>query len=139
MDMFKEFRKFVLRGNVVDLAVGIAIGAAFTSLVNSLVKGFIDPLVAVFYGGQKLASSSFTINGKEFLYGDIINSVISFLIVALVIFFFVVQPINKLTTRFGSGKDEGEPMQKCPHCLSKIPKAATKCMFCTSNLEKTKA
>ena len=135
MSMFKEFRKFILRGNVVDLAVGIAIGAAFTSLVNSLVKGFIDPLVAVFYGGQKLASSSFTINGKEFLYGDIINSVISLLVVAVVIFFLVVQPINQLTERFSGGKDEGEPMQKCPFCHGKIPKAATKCMFCTSTVK----
>src|SRR3990167_7582442 len=134
--MFKEFRKFVLRGNVVDLAVGIAIGAAFTSLVNSLVKGFIDPLVAVFYGGQKLASSSFTINGKEFLYGDIINSVISFLIVALVIFFLVIQPINKLTERFGKGESEETPTRKCPYCISKIPKEAIKCMFCTSTIKK---
>ena len=93
--MFREFKKFILRGNVVDLAVGIAIGAAFTTVVNSLVKGLIDPLVAVFYGGEKLASSSFAVNGKEFLYGDIINSVISFLVVALVIFFLVVeQPAN---------------------------------------------
>lgn len=135
--MFREFRKFILRGNVVDLAVGIAIGAAFTTVVNSLVKGFIDPLVAVFYGGEKLGSSSFVVNGKEFLYGDIINSVISFLVVAIVIFFFVVQPINRLTARFGSGKDEGEPMQKCPYCLSKIPKEASKCMFCTSTVKKS--
>ena len=134
--MFKEFKKFILRGNVVDLAVGIAIGAAFTSVVNSLVKGFIDPLVAVFYGGQKLANSTFTINGKEFLYGDVINSVISFLIVAIVIFFLVVQPINKLTERFGKGESEETPTHKCPHCLAKVPKAATKCMFCTSSLQK---
>lgn len=135
--MLKEFRKFILRGNVVDLAVGIAIGAAFTGLVNSLVKGFIDPLVAVFYGGQKLASSSFTINGKEFLYGDIINSLISFIIVALVIFFLVIQPINHLTERFGTGKESESPTKKCPHCLGKIPREATKCMFCTSVIAKT--
>lgn len=134
--MFREFRKFILRGNVVDLAVGIAIGAAFTSVVNSLVKGFIDPLVAVFYGGQKLANSSFTISGKDFLYGDIINSVISFSVVAIVIFFLVVQPINKLTERFATGKDEEKPTRKCPYCLSKIPKEATKCMFCTSTVKK---
>ena len=135
--MFKEFKKFILRGSVVDLAVGIAIGAAFTSLVNSLVKGFIDPLVAVFYGGQKLASSSFTINGKEFLYGDIINSSISFIIVALVIFFLVVQPINKLTERLGGSTDKESPTKKCPYCLSRIPKEASKCMFCTSDLKKS--
>lgn len=136
MCMLKEFRKFILRGNVVDLAVGIAIGAAFTSVVNSLVKGFIDPLVAVFYGGQKLADSAFTINGKEFLYGDIINSVISFLVVAVVIFFLVVQPINKLTERFATGKDEEKPTKKCPECLGKIPKDAKRCMFCTSVVTK---
>lgn len=134
--MFKEFRKFILRGNVVDLAVGIAIGAAFTSVVNSLVKGFIDPLVAVFYGGQKLANSSFTISGKDFLYGDIINSVISFLVVAIVIFFLVVQPINRLTERFATGNGEEKPTRKCPYCLGKIPRKATKCMFCTSSIKK---
>ena len=134
--MLKEFKKFILRGNVVDLAVGIAIGAAFTSVVNSLVKGFIDPLVAVFYGGQKLADSTFTINGKEFLYGDLINSIITFLIVAAVIFFIVVQPINKLTERFSGGKDSETPTRKCPECLSKIPKEATRCMFCTSPIKK---
>ena len=99
-------------------------------------KGFIDPLVAVFYGGQKLANSTFTINGKEFLYGDIINSTISFLIVAIVIFFVVVQPINKLTERFAMGKDEEKPTRKCSYGLSKIPKEATKCMFCTSTVKK---
>lgn len=134
--MFKEFKKFILRGNVVDLAVGIAIGAAFTSVVNSLVKGFIDPLVAIFYGGQRLASSSFAIKGKDFLYGDLVNSVISLLIVAAVIFFLVVQPINKLTERFGDGKDTGTPTRKCPYCLGKIPKEATRCMFCTSPIKK---
>lgn len=136
--MFTEFRKFILRGNVVDLAVGVVIGAAFTSVVNALVKDFITPIIAIFGGVKRFADAKFIIRGSEFLYGDLINNLITFLIVAAVVFFFVVQPVNHLTERFGKGKDEEEPTQKCPHCLSKIPKEAKKCMFCTSTLEEAK-
>ena len=134
--MFKEFKKFILRGNVVDLAVGIVIGAAFTSIVNAFVKDVITPIIAIFGGVKRFEDAHFTISGSEFLYGDLINNIISFLIVAAVVFFLVVQPINKLTERFGKGEDEETPTHKCPHCLAKVPKAATKCMFCTSSLEK---
>lgn len=135
--MFKEFKKFILRGNVVDLAVGIAIGAAFTSFVNALVKDFVNPLVSVFYKGDKFSEASFTIRGAEFLYGDLINALISFIIVAAVIFFFVVQPINKLSDMAFRSKETDEPTsKKCPYCLGKIHKDATKCMHCTSNLPK---
>ena len=133
--MFKEFKKFILRGNVVDLAVGVVIGAAFTTVVNSVVKDMITPVITVFGSTKRFADAHFTIRGSEFLYGDLINSIITFLIVAAVIFFLVVQPINKLTERFGVGTDD-EPTRKCPHCLSKIPKEATKCMFCTSTIKK---
>ena len=133
--MLNEFRKFILRGNVVDLAVGIVIGAAFTSIVNSLVRGVIDPLIALLYGGTKLANLEYTIDGKEFLYGEVINSAISFLIVATVIFFLVVQPINHLNSRFARSKDTGEPAtRKCPECLSEIPKEAGRCKFCTAKI-----
>lgn len=133
--MFNEFRKFILRGNVVDLAVGVVIGAAFTSVVNALVKDMITPIITIFGGTKHFADFHFTIRGSQFLYGDFINGIITFLIVAAVIFFIVVQPINKLTERFGSGKDD-EPTRKCPRCLSKIPKEATRCMYCTSVIKK---
>lgn len=135
--MLKEFRKFILRGNVVDLAVGVIIGAAFTSIVNAVVKDLVNPIINIFGSSQHFADAHFTIHGSQFLYGDLINSVITFLIVAAVVFFFVVQPINRLTERFGGGQDKESPTKKCPHCLSKVPKDATKCMFCTSSLEKS--
>lgn len=135
--MLNEFKKFILRGNVVDLAVGIAIGAAFTSFVNSLVKDFVNPLVSVFYSGDQFSNAHFSFRGAEFLYGDLINSLISFVIVAAVIFFFVVQPINKLSDIAFRSKETGEPTsKKCPFCLGKIPKEARKCMHCTSDLPK---
>jgi large conductance mechanosensitive channel len=138
--MLSEFKKFILRGNVVDLAVGIVIGAAFTSVINSFVKGIINPLVAVFYGGTKITDLSFSFDGKKFLYGDVLNNTITFLIVAGVIFFFVVQPINKLNEIAARRKDTGEPTtQKCPHCLSTIPAGAKRCKYCTAELRDKKA
>jgi large conductance mechanosensitive channel len=134
--MLNEFKKFILRGNVVDLAVGVVIGAAFTTVVNSVVKDMITPIITIFGSSKRFADAHFTIRGSEFLYGDFLNTLISFLIVAAVIFFIVVQPINKLNERFGGGKDTEAPTRKCPHCLSKIPKEATKCMFCTSEIKK---
>lgn len=134
--MLKEFKKFILRGNVVDLAVGVAIGAAFTSVVTALVKDIITPLVTAIYGGQEFTNAKLVVRGSSFLYGDLINAAVSFLVVAAVIFFLVVQPINKLSERFGVGK-EAELTRKCPECLSKIPKEATRCMFCTSVVKKT--
>ena len=140
MDMFREFKKFILRGNVVDLAVGLSIGAAFTSVVNALVRDMIDPLVALLYGGSKLADAAFSIHGKRFLYGDFLNNALTFLIVAAVIFFLVVKPINKLSELAFRGRSTDEDgTKKCPYCLGKIPKDATKCMFCTSKLEEAKA
>ena len=134
--MFGEFKKFILRGNVVDLAVGIVIGAAFTSVVNSLVRDMITPIVSAAQGKAQFAEASFTFHGAKFLYGDFINALVSFLIVALVVFFFVVQPINKLSAlAFGSKTSEDDLTRKCPYCIGKVPKKATKCMFCTSALE----
>ena len=133
--MLKEFRKFILRGNVVDLAIGIVIGAAFTSIVNSVVKGIIDPLIALLYGGTQLANLSYTIDGKTFLYGEVINSTITFLIVAAIGFFLFVHPINHLNARFNRSKDTGESTtRKCPECLSEIAREATRCKFCTAKI-----
>jgi large conductance mechanosensitive channel len=103
--MFSEFKKFILRGNVVDLAVGVAIGTAFTGVVNALVRDFITPLVTLVYGGSKLTEDFFSIGGVHFPYGDFINTLITFLIVAIVVFFFVVQPINKITELAIGSKD----------------------------------
>lgn len=135
--MLKEFKKFILRGNVVDLAVGIAIGAAFTGIVQSIVKGFINPLVSLFYKGEALAESSLTVRGQEFLYGEIISNIISFVIVAAVIFFLVVKPINKLTElAIKSDETEAASTKKCPYCFNEISAKATRCGFCTSQLKK---
>lgn len=138
--MFKEFRKFILRGNVVDLAVGIVIGAAFTSVVNALVNNMITPLISVIYGGHQFSKATFHISGNEFGYGAVINSLISFLIVAAVVFFFVVQPVNKLTELALKKKDtEEDSTKKCDFCLSVVPTEATRCKFCTSKLEAKKS
>jgi large conductance mechanosensitive channel len=135
--VFKEFKKFILRGNVVDLAVGVVIGSAFNSVVQALVRDMITPVIAAFGGTNHFADAHFTVRHSQFLYGDLINSAISFLLIALVIFFFVVQPINKLTEYAMRSKETPEPTtKKCPYCLGEIPKEATKCMHCTSKLTK---
>lgn len=137
--MFNEFKKFVLRGNVVDLAIGVAIGAAFTGVVNALVKDFINPLATAIYGGSKLSEAFFTVGSAKFLYGDFINTLISFLIVATVVFFVVVQPINKLTELAQLRNDTNAPStRKCPYCYSEISVKATRCGFCTSQLKADK-
>jgi large conductance mechanosensitive channel len=135
--MFKEFRKFILRGNAVDLAVGIVIGAAFTGLIQSIMNGIINPLVAIFYGGTQLTKLKYEISDKELLYGEVLNNLISFLIVAAVVFFFVVKPVNHLAERFARSKQtDEETTRKCPECLSEIPKEATRCKFCTAKIDK---
>lgn len=138
--MLKEFRKFILRGNVVDLAVGVVIGAAFNGVVQALVKDMITPIISAFGGTQHFENSSFTIHHSQFLYGDFLNTLISFLIVAAAVFFFVVQPINKLTDMAirRKGTDDSTT-KKCEFCLSEVPKEATRCKFCTSKLEAEKA
>ncbi|MBC7708380.1 large conductance mechanosensitive channel protein MscL [Polaromonas sp.] len=137
--MFKEFKKFILRGNVVDLAVAVVVGAAFNSVVQSFVKDMITPLVSAVYQQQKFSEAYFSFRGSHFLYGDFINNLISFFIIAAVVFFFVVQPINKVVTIANRKETTAEPStKKCPECLSVVPKAATRCAFCTSKLVVTK-
>ena len=128
------FQKFILRGNVVDLAVGIVIGAAFTAVVQALVKGLITPIIGVFGGVPDFSAVSFTINGSRFPIGDFINALLSFLIVALVVYYFVVMPVNKLMDRYRP-EPEPAPTRECPECLSKIPVKARRCLYCTSELE----
>lgn len=134
--MFSEFKKFILRGNVVDLAVGIVVGAAFTSVVNAFVRDIVNPLVPSTSGQSDLAKRAFTLGSHKFLYGDLITNIISFLIVAAVVFFLVVQPINKLSAlAVKDKKSDNDGTKKCPYCLGKIPENATKCQFCTSDLK----
>jgi large conductance mechanosensitive channel len=130
--MFQEFRKFILRGNVVDLAVGVIIGAAFNGVVQSLVS-----MITVLLPSKNghFATAHFYSFGKEVVYGAFVNALISFLLVAIVVFFFIVQPINKLTELAERRKDTEEPTtKKCEFCLSVIPIDATRCKFCTSKL-----
>jgi large conductance mechanosensitive channel len=130
----KDFRQFLLRGNVVDLAVGIVIGAAFSRIVTTVVAGLVTPLIAAVGGEHDFANLAFTINGSQFRYGLIVNAVISFLVVATVVFFFVVRPVNTLMGRFRTEPDVTEPVRPCPECLSEIPKRARRCAFCTAQV-----
>lgn len=134
--MFNEFKKFILRGSVVDLAVGVVIGSAFNSVIQAFVKDIITPILPG-KKGSDFASATFSLGKNHiFHYGDFINTFVSFLIIAAVVFFIVVQPINKLSEfAFKSKKTEEPTSKKCPYCLGKIPKDATRCQFCTSKLE----
>ncbi len=127
--MLKDFKKFVLRGNVVDLAVAVVVGAAFNSVIQSIVKDFITPLIVGISKNGKLISGKLVIDQRFiFNWGDFINTLLSFLIVATVVFFFVVQPITKLQKI--STKNVESTTKKCPECLNDIPKKASRCGFC---------
>ena len=134
MNEVKGFRDFLLRGNLVDLAVAVVIGAAFTALVTSFVANFITPLIAAVGGESNFSDLTFTINGSHFRYGLFINALISFLISAAVVYFFVVKPFSTLLERYMPKKETG-PTRSCPECLSDIPVAARRCSFCTSEVE----
>jgi large conductance mechanosensitive channel len=128
------FKKFLLRGNLVDLAVAFVIGAAFAALVTGLVKDLITPLLAAIGGQSDFSQLTFTINGSKFLYGDFLNLMISFVIVALVMYFLVVTPFGKLLERFRPTAEEPAALQTCPHCLSSVPAEASVCSFCTRDI-----
>jgi len=132
MGIFKEFRDFLMRGNIVDLAVAVVIGAAFNNVIGSLVADILTPLIAAIGGQQDFSGLKFTINNSEFLYGNFLNQVIAFVITAAAIFFFVVKPMNKLMARLKPTVEEPATTKICPECLSAIPAAATRCAFCTS-------
>lgn len=135
-----EFKKFIMRGNVIDLAVGVAIGAAFTGVVTALVRDFITPLIGTLPGVAVNPNAYFSLAGERFLYGDFINVLISFVLTAAAIFFIIVQPINRLTALANKGKQTDDPTtKKCPECLSEIPKDARRCKFCTAQLTGGKA
>ena len=128
----KGFKQFLLRGNVVDLAIGVVIGAAFGTVVNALVKGLLTPFIAAVVKQPDFSAISFTIRGSKFLIGDFVNSVVSFVIIAAAVYFAVVLPMNALMARVHR---EDKPVQpstkKCPECLSEIPIEARRCAHCT--------
>jgi large conductance mechanosensitive channel len=131
----KGFKQFMLRGNVLDLAVAVVMGAAFGAVVTALVKDLITPLIAAPFGKPEFSGIVFTINGSKFLLGDFINALVSFLLIGAAVYFFVVLPVNKLMTRLRRGEAPPDPTtKKCPECLSDVPIAARKCAFCTSVL-----
>lgn len=130
--MLREFKAFILRGNVVDLAVGVVIGIAFGLVVAALVKDLLTPLIAAIFGKHDFSSLSFTIHGSTFAYGDFINALISFVLVAAALFFFVVKPVNYLNARAHREPPAEPDSKKCPECLSVIPAEARRCAFCTS-------
>lgn len=134
--MLSDFKKFILRGNVVDLAVAIVVGTAFTAMVAAFVKDFITPLIAAIFGKSDFSSLFFTLHNSKFYYGSFINTVVSFLIIATVVFFAVVLPLNALMRRLNMlPKEEPEPeTRECPECLSEIPLAAHRCAYCTSEV-----
>jgi large conductance mechanosensitive channel len=125
-----EFKQFLLRGNVIDLAVGIVIGAAFGGMVQALVKDLLTPLVAAIFGSPDFSRLSFRIHNSVFFYGDFLNALVAFLTVAFALFFFVVKPVNVLTSRMRLRQSPDPSTRKCPECLSEIPIAARRCAFC---------
>ena len=126
------FKKFILRGNVVDLAVGVVIGGAFALVVAGLIDGFINPLIAAIFGKPDISGvGAFTINNAQFSLGLFLNAVLNFLIVAAAIYFFVVVPVNKLMAKRKTEPEVASTTKECPECLSSIPVAAARCAFCT--------
>ena len=132
--MLKEFRTFILRGNLVDLAVAVVVGAAFGAVVTALVSDIITPIIAAVGGKPDFSSLSFTINGSKFAYGDFFNALLSFLIIAATVFFFVIKPVGALLERYSTERDVEVETRECPECLSAIPHTARRCAFCTSEV-----
>jgi len=133
--MFKGFKEFILRGSVVDLAVGVVVGAAFTGFVNALVKDLITPLIAAVFKTPDFSGLTFTLHGSRFLYGDFLNAFISLLIVSAVVYYLVVLPLNALFARLPKEPAPAAASKTCPECATEIPLAAKRCPHCTSELE----
>jgi large conductance mechanosensitive channel len=137
--MLKEFRQFILRGNLVDLAVAVVIGAAFGAVVSALVADLITPLIAAVGGEPDFSGLAFEVNGSTFRYGHFLNALLSFLLVAVVVFFLVIKPVNTLLARYRPEPPVDVDTRACPECLSDIPAAATRCAFCTAEVPKAPA
>lgn len=134
MKLVNEFKAFLLRGNVVDLAIAVVLGVALAAVITALVEDFITPLIAAIGGEQDFSSLDFTINDSAFRYGDFINKLLAFVIVAAVLFFLVVVPMNALIARSRKEPPPDPTAKKCPECLSDVPLEAKRCAFCTSRL-----
>jgi large conductance mechanosensitive channel len=132
--MLKDFREFILRGNLVDLAVAVVIGVAFGAVITALVNDLITPLIAAIGGKQDFSNLTFTVNKSRFLYGAFVNALLSFVVIAAVVFFLVVRPVNALLKRFRPEPAVDVTTRPCPYCVSEIPLAATRCAFCTSEV-----
>ena len=130
----KDFKEFLLRGNLVDVAVGIVIGVVFAALVSALVADLITPLIAAIGGKPNFDNLSFTVNSSHFLYGAFINALIAFLVIAAVVFFLVVKPVNSLLARRKTEPPVDEQVRQCPECLSEVPVLARRCAFCTAEI-----
>ncbi len=130
LKMFEGFKNFVLRGNAIELAVGVVIGAAFNGFINSLVKGFLTPLIGAVAKTPDFSSLTFTINGSKFMYGDVINNAISFLLSAIAIYYFVIVPMNLMTSKMKKKEEQKPTTKKCSECLSDIPIEAKRCSHC---------
>ncbi len=129
--MFKGFKQFLLRGSVVDLAVAVLMGAAFGAVVAALVKDLLTPLIAAIFGKPRFEQLNFTVNGAVFAYGEFLNALVSFLLVAIAVYFFVVVPVNHVVARLNRGDAPADPTtRKCAECLSEIPIAARRCAHC---------
>lgn len=133
--MLKGFRNFILRGNVIDLAVAVVIGAAFTNIVNSLVKDIINPLIAATVKQPDFSAFVLTVHGGKVLYGDFLNALISFLIIAAAVYFGIVLPIQTLLKKVSPAKAAPPTTRPCPECLADIPLAAKRCQHCTQPVE----
>lgn len=133
--MLKGFRDFIMRGNVIDLAVAVVIGGAFGNIVSALVKDLITPLIGALGGKPDFSGVYFKVNNSKFMVGDFLNALISFLIIAAVIYFFVVMPMNKLMARIKQGEKVDPSDKTCPECLSLIPVKAHRCKYCTAVLK----
>ena len=133
--MLQGFKQFMLRGNVLDLAVAVVIGAAFGAVVTALVKDLITPFIAAIVGKPDFSAIDFTVNGSKFALGEFINAIVSFILIGATVYYFVVLPVNKIMERMRRGEVAPDPTtKKCPECLSDVPIAARRCAFCTSLL-----
>lgn len=132
--MLQEFKQFLLRGNVVDLAVGVVIGAAFGTVINALVKDLLTPLIAAIVRAPDFSGLAFTLNESQFFYGAFLNALFSFLLVASAVFFFVVKPMNVLISRSHKELLREPVTKKCPECESEIPRTAKRCAYCTQSV-----
>ncbi len=131
----KGFKQFILRGNVLDLAVAVVMGAAFGAVVTAMVKDLLTPLIAAVSGSPDFSQIVIDVNGSKLLIGDFLNAVIAFLMIAATVYFFIVLPVNRLTARLNRGEAPPDPTtRKCPECLSEVAIAARRCAFCTSPL-----